>query len=283
MSKYTTELRFICETEAGLEESADASDVNEVIAKAREKIFDFDYGIYDPAYAPVLETKILRFYYTREICAETYGLWKMWLETRLRTIMPLYNKLYEAEMLKYSPLFDVDYTIEHKGENKSADKFAGNDQRSLGGSDTFKHTGNDTRKFDGERNDNSNTKTDTDSWNMYSDTPQGGLDGIAQNKYLTNASHDTVDGNVKYTDKSTQDNTEKTTYNSQNVSEYGREETILSHNTRDITGTNEYAEHVFGKRGSVSYAKLMIEYRKSLINIDEMIIHELRDLFFLLW
>ena len=62
MSKYTTELRFICETEAGKTESVGLSKVDEVITAALPKIFDFDFPIFDENYPVPLETKIIRHY-----------------------------------------------------------------------------------------------------------------------------------------------------------------------------------------------------------------------------
>ena len=56
MSKYTTELRYICEHESGLEESKGYNDVEEIIENARTKIFNFSYPIYDESYKPFLET-----------------------------------------------------------------------------------------------------------------------------------------------------------------------------------------------------------------------------------
>ena len=53
MSKYTTEIRFICETFAGLDASVGLTQVNDVISKAREKIFDFSYPIFDEKYRGV--------------------------------------------------------------------------------------------------------------------------------------------------------------------------------------------------------------------------------------
>ena len=47
MSKYTTEIRFICETKAGLVESAGYLSTKDIITKARPLIFDFDYPIFD--------------------------------------------------------------------------------------------------------------------------------------------------------------------------------------------------------------------------------------------
>lgn len=110
MAKYTTSVRSICEVNSGLEESAGQASVNDIIANSRDKIFDFPYPIYDEEYRPVLESKILKHYYTREICAETVGRWKLFLDARMNEIMPYYNKLYESELLKFNPLYDVDYT-----------------------------------------------------------------------------------------------------------------------------------------------------------------------------
>lgn len=120
MSKYTTEIRFICETLAGLTESEGYGSISSIIAKSRTKIFDFDYPIFDQAYKPVLETKILKHYYTREIGVETVGLFKHFLDVKMNEIMPFYNKLYLSDTLNFNPLYDVDYTIQHEGEgNKS--------------------------------------------------------------------------------------------------------------------------------------------------------------------
>ena len=112
MSKYTTEVRFICEQAAGKTESTGLSDVNDVISAAWSKIFE-NFPIYNESHREELCTKILRHYYMREICAETVALWKLWLNERMAEIMPYYNQLYESAELKYDPLIDVDYKTEH--------------------------------------------------------------------------------------------------------------------------------------------------------------------------
>ena len=43
MSKYTTEVRFICETAIGLKESVGYANVNDVLEQCWSKIFDFDF------------------------------------------------------------------------------------------------------------------------------------------------------------------------------------------------------------------------------------------------
>ena len=47
MSKYTTELRFICETYAGLDESVGGDSVENVITNALPKLFNFSFPIFD--------------------------------------------------------------------------------------------------------------------------------------------------------------------------------------------------------------------------------------------
>ena len=74
MSKYTTEVRFICQS---LANNIDVNDVENIIANSIDKIFDFNFPIFDEQYRKILETKILKHYYTREIGEETVGLWKL--------------------------------------------------------------------------------------------------------------------------------------------------------------------------------------------------------------
>ena len=107
LSKYTLEVRNICESLVARSERAKFMDVNEVIKLARPNIFNFDYPKWDSEYNEMLEEKILRTYYMREIGVETYGLFKLRLQVKLNDIMPYYNKLYESEKLKFDPLKEI--------------------------------------------------------------------------------------------------------------------------------------------------------------------------------
>ena len=131
MSKYTTELRYICEMEANLSESKGYDDVDEIITLAAPKIFN-NFPIFDEAYRLPLEKKILMHYYTREISEEVVGLWKLRLAARMNEIMPYFNKLYDSELLKFNPLYDVDYRTQREnsgtsvGTNKGKTESEGN-------------------------------------------------------------------------------------------------------------------------------------------------------------
>ena len=44
-----------------------------------------------------------------------------------------------------------------------------------------------------------------------------------------------------------------------------------------------YCNKIKGKSGGMSYAKLIMEYRKSIINIDQMFLGEFKDMFMLIY
>lgn len=218
MSKYTTQLRFICESIVDLNESTKASGITELIDKIWDKVFTFDFPIFDESYRKELCVKILRHYWTREIGQETYGAWKIRLETKLCDIMPYYNQLYKSELLEFNPMFDVDLTRSGDRTNKGS------------------VTGTDT----GE------SKT-TD---LFSDTPQNGLRDVESGEYLTSA-------NVNNNDYSNRNNTNS---NSQ----------------------ESFWEKVQG-RSNRSGSRALIEFRKTFLNIDMLVIEELEPLFMQLW
>jgi hypothetical protein len=291
MSKYTTEVRFICETAAGLRESEGLSSVKQILAAAVPKVFDFDFPIFDESYRNVLETKILRHYYTREIGLETVGLWKLKLETKLNEIMPYYNQLYKSELLEFNPFYDVDLTRDHKLTREETATQKGtvnttedsNTNESTTQDTTSDSTINNTTGSTSEENA-TGTKTHYDK---YSDTPQGSLQNVQNDTYLTNArminDNDTQTGKttVNGTDESKGNTTSNT--NAETSSETRRDVDVNSTNNRDLNTLDDYLEHVKGKNGGASYSALLKEFRETFLNIDMMIIDELAELFFNLW
>ena len=319
MSKYTTELRFICETEAGKTESVGLSKVDEVISAALPHIFDFDFPIFDENYRVPLETKIIRHYYTREIGLETYGLWKLKLQTKLNEIMPYYNKLYESELYTYNPLYDVDMTTTHvgrrTGENTNVDSRIS--ERSNSG--TSKNVGDETTAdtnratTSGERSvENTGSETNTGRSknsatrdyqrdDAYSDTPQGTLNNVRNLNYLTNARNivdtEMTNENGETTGASasenkqnetnqqtvTGDNTSATKRFSERTDDFTESNKNEGTNTETSKSTEDYVLHVMGKSAGVNYARMIKDFRDNLLNIDMDVIRELNDLFMLVW
>lgn len=218
MSKYTTQVRFICESMLDLNDSVQAGGVTELIEKVWDKVFTFKFPIFDETYRKELCVKILRHYWTREIGQETYGAWKVRLETKLCDIMPYYNQLYKSELLEFNPLFDVDFT-------RTTDR---------ANNDTVVGT-------------NSGDSKTTDK---FSDTPQNGLQDVENGTYLTTA-------NVNNNDYNNRSNTNS---NSQ----------------------ENFWEKVQG-RTHRSGSQSLLEFRKTFLNIDMLVIEELEPLFMQLW
>lgn len=283
MSKYTTEVRFICEYYAGLKESVDLNDVNQVITNSREQIFNFYYPIFNDEYRVELEQKILRHYYTREIGFETVGLWRLKLQTAMCEIMPYYNELYKSALFEYNPLYDTDINIIHDLINENKTELNKNEtnkelkNRYENGSSDENYSRN---KLD---NKTENASTDSNSWDLYSDTPQGTIQNIENNSYLTNArninNNETGNSSAKNESNIKDNRNIKSNVNSNesnNIIKNGVENTIENKN-------ETYKEKITGKRGSQSYAELILKFRETIINIDLMIINELEDLFMGLW
>lgn len=291
MSKYTTEVRYICETAAGLDASVGYTSIDKVLDKAIPAIFDFDFPLFDPAYKDTLCRKILKHYYTREISEETVGLWKLRLDTKLNEIMPYYNQLYNSELIKFNPMYDVDLTTKHNRTNTgSAQETSGADiSRTKTGSRDATGTTHDEgqNEINSEGHSTGSTSATKDHQDSYSDTPQGSLEGVLTGEYLTNARRvlDTESGlssddnNAKSTGSTSSDGR---TTSKENTSE--SESVDESRNRNETTkGNEDYFQTVTGKTAGGSYSKMLQEFRETFLNIDMMVIDALEPLFFGLW
>lgn len=291
MSKYTTEVRFVCEQLAGLDESVGYDKVEEIIALARPKIFDFDYPIFDSDYKEVLETKILKHYYTREIGQETVGLWKLRLNAKMNEIMPYYNKLYASELLTFNPFHDVDKRVEHEGEDDGRHTTT---TLSEGEKDNTKNVSDerDTNVTkDSQRDRNYSENVSENEWNLFSDTPQGGVSGIdrfyddtvSDNSYLTDARNIRKTTNKTGQEHETIHATEDTHTEGREITTGHEEDNRNTNVNGEFDNKNKWIELTTGKQGSLSYSKMLVEFRETFLNIDMMIIKDLKNLFFQLW
>lgn len=279
MSKYTTQVRFICESKSGLEVSGGSGDVDNIIASSWNKIFTSKAPFFDEAYRSVLCSKILKHYYMREICCETVGIWTLWMNTRLEEIMPYYNQLYESAKIEFNPMHDVDLTRKHERNVEGTKEENGTRTETSDGKRTL--TGN--RDTDTTSNGTRNTTNSSDETkrDLYSDTPQGAITGLENENYLTNTRKitDNVNGTgneeTNTTEKSGTDYTETENTDS-NVN--GETKNTGSSNTME-----DYLETVVGKQGTESFSSLLNKFRETFLNIDMLVIKEFSDLFFGLW
>ena len=251
MSKYTTTLKVICENYAKFNHLSGEKSVNEIIEKSRKYIFDFSYPIFDEDYRPILETKILKHFYIREIGLETVGLWKFYLNSLMNEIMPFYNKMYYANNLTYGIFDEVNINTEHSGTNLTTNN-----------TQTFSNSENTTNSGVNNKSDNT-----TENINLFSDTPQGGISGLNENGYLTNA--------TKNTEKNESSDTQ---FSNSSGKSSQSDNSVFNGNVAD-----SYVQKVIGKNSTRSYSSMVKEYQENLINIDQMIFNDLNTLFMNIW
>lgn len=124
---------------------------SELAKNGRDKIFDFDYPLTEHLTKEDFEVMILNNYMMRRIGYETPTAFKIALDVKLNSIMPIYNKMFDS--LENWSLFN-------DGENII---------RTV------------TRGENSTTTSNSTTRDDS----RYSDTPQGRLNDIEAGTYMT--------------------------------------------------------------------------------------------------
>lgn len=259
MSKYTTQLRFIIEMN-----SEEGFPISQRIEQATSKIFNFNYPIWSEDYRKILEKKILMHYFNKEIGLETVGLWKLYLEERLNLIMPYYNEMYLTTSNKYEWLVDVDVTETYEGNKNISGNVKDNSNGEITdkGKDTTTSSLNETTTGD-------NTKT---LKSLKSDLPQANFQGL---DYGTELQED----NATYSKEDTHNATSNSTLDKNNTTN-----SVTNSTTESESQTNDIFTRINkGLNGSRSKTQLNVEYRQSLINIDKMIIDELKDLFMMIY
>ena len=223
------------------------------IVESGAKLFDFEYpSYYEGDEKTAFEQKIIDHYYFRQIGQETVGRFKHYLRARMREIMPRYIDLYKTVEIMdgiKDPFGNVDVTetVTETIEGTSTGSAEGTSSDTLNGSVDNTLT-----------RDNSEERT-----HRMSNTPQGSIDNL--DRYMTEAARDDV--NSSGTDTQTSTTT--------NSNEGSTSQTSTTTNTQTITRTFTKT----GNQGVNTYAHDMIEYRTSIIDVDNMVIADLNCLF----
>lgn len=262
MSHYTTTVRAICETAAGLTSDVGYNDVTQVLNGSWDKIFE-DFPIFEEAHREILCKKILRHYYTEEIAFETVGLWKLALNSKMQEIMPKYNKLYSISASITNPLYNKNVVKEFTGnvtDDKTStrtdnlkDTHSGDVKTVTSSTRTDDLTDTNGGKLitdtDSTRTDNlsakktvgtdttvsseASTSSDVDSYT--SETPQGSLSDVKTGRYMTSANISNSTTTTKGKDTTATDTTD-TTVNT-GIQKNTSTDTVTDSRTLKKTGT----------------------------------------------
>ena len=240
MSKYTTMLRFPIEQrldDLGLSHSEENWPyIYPVIGLD-------DYPIYDAAHRGILNGKIIRRYYMREIGFETLGQFAWNMRRKMHEIMPYYNRLFESESLVTEPMLsrNLDCT-----------------ERWTRGESTARNR-SDTRATD----TSSTSQSTSDGRNVFQDTPMNGLDT----------------GAIEAMDYATSVTLDRGTTESGSSARNEASGSSTDAYTGDFDGTRVHSQRGY----DTSQSELLLTYRKTLLNIDLEIVDSLSTLFMGLW
>lgn len=228
-------------------------------------LFDFAYPkfegrsadgriIIDPA---DLEQKIIDHYYFRQIGQETPARFKRMFASKMREIMPYYNQLYWSVLL----LADQGDPFEAYNLTETYQE-----QRQGEGSQTGTTTTQSTRSTQTEGSTSQSTTGGRDADVRRLDTPMGRVTTL-DDGYLTQAEKqsETTTSTTEGTTNTTEDATESDTGST------------LTQSTDSNTTT-----YTMTRKGNIGVQPLGAEVealRKAFINVDNMIIDELNELF----
>ena len=277
VSKYTTELRYLIENnfDIGLK----------------------DYPIFDENYRESLNQKIINHYYFREIGMETAELFKRYLNNTMREIMPYYNQLYKSELLEFNPFYNVDKTVTADKNNNSVSDFVGN----ISGKNTQTADTENTQTNNGKQQTTTaatstgesvgNSTTTNRNKNVSSDTPQGflSINSIENETYASAAEMGNAESinNSKATSNNAENGiTDQTTADETKATGNSKSNATTETDTANKTTSNDfenYISHVIGKSEGETYSEMLMKFRETFLNIDMMIIDELKTCFMMIY
>lgn len=299
MSVYTTEVRFLCEQFASeaLGSQPSSCPIDDVIAAAEPRIFDFTYTLWEGCDIHEVNRAILEHFYFREIGLETYGLWKTFLKRRILERSPYWTKLYPTTILEYNYLndYEVEETLQRmtdsyeRGSNQRTSKEENTRKtlESVNGSTTLNSTVAKTYEESRNGTENSTSNETANNTQVHSDFPQApiGVNGdYASTQDVQNGTNGTtVNGETNNTanssgsDKTTGTNTQSSETNG-NIADSGTSSATTEHSINKDAGENMTRTEK-GRRGGKTPTQLILEYRAAILDIMPVIMEDLEDLF----
>ena len=230
-------------------------------------IFNFEYQNYcDSEQAKKnFEEKFINHYFLHEIGAETYARWEQMLKAKLLVRMPYYRQLYQTELASQNIdfLLNKDLTESTTRELSGVENDTGNKQLT----NEENHDITSSSSVNGE----SSSSSQSTGNHKTSQLNDGVSNASLEQGYLTGVSRDELTNTDNQQSESSSNNHQQST----GRGTQSQEET----NRRENTQTETIIFKSQGNIGTTSSAELLEKWRNVLINIDEMIINECRDLF----
>ena len=225
--------------------------INDCLNNPLTPMFNFEYPFYidDEEAKAKFEEKFMLYYWNCEIGFETFARFQKALQARLTIKMPYYQQLYETELACQ----DINFLLNKDLRETFTREI--NTENETSGTNSAKQTSINESSLNQE-----GTTTNTHKESSISDgvSTSSLVDG-----YLTGASSDNGSNSTSGTSNSSDNLTSEGTLSQ-------------TENGKTVEKTDLLSQ---GNIGITSSAELLQKWREVLINIDEIIIEDCRDLF----
>ena len=245
------------------------------------------YPLFDEDHRETLNQKIIERFYMREIGCETPDMFAHRFRRKLNELMPYYNQLYATEKLEFDPFITVSLNTKANREENSTANAQSNSTTDATSTTDGATTAKET--LDQSVNQTSGSETDTTSdgtsksRTVASVTPQTMLSGSED--YATNAqdtnsiSHSEGTSNSSATTDTDTDATTDTTATEHEDAESSSQTSTSGERSGKVDTDSDST--TTGYQGLPS--NLLMEFRRTILNIDLQILDELDELFMQVW
>ena len=236
-------------------------------------LFTFDYDFYsdNPKDKEAFEKLFIQWYYFREIGFETPERFKLKLQAKLNLIMPYYRQLALTE-------WDKVRTVEQMMTSKNLKETTEHKQSIEGSNESESNASSSSHQSDNTNQSSTSSGSSTSS-SSTNDKQSNLADGVAQasltSGYLTSVSESTNDSDTSVSS----DGESNVSTSSQGTSE--QTGTTSGSNKQELMETTTFSS--VGDIGIQTPAYAITEWRKVLININQMIIDDCNELFMKLY
>lgn len=237
-----------------------------------------------------LNEKILNHYKYREIGFETVGRFLDELKIAMCEIMPYYNELFKTVEIMAAlenPFDNVDVTETYEETRTEITTTEGSSTSEQNATTSQESSGSQSAESSGNRSENSENTGSRSAENSrrVSDTPQNNVSNI--NNYLTeHVVEDATESNSTNGSATVTESAISSTEDSQTASSSSVTDTATTaEGSAETTGSTRHTFNKKGNQGVNTYAHDMIEFRESIVDVVDRIIHDKRiaELFMLVW
>ena len=241
--------------------------VNDCLNNPLTPLFNFDYPFYvdNEEAKNKFEEKFILYYLNSEIGFETFARFENALKARLIIKMPYYQQLYQTELAArdINFLLNKDLTETTTRTLSGTESGTGNKVLSNEATQNTSLTSTSTGKLNETNQSTGNSKT--------SQLSDGVASASLEDGYLTGTSQDDA------TNTNNQQSEGSSTSDQQST--IGGTQTQEETNKRENTQTETVSLLSQGNIGITSSAELLQKWREVLLNMNEIIIKDCRDLF----